>query len=266
MIERHGHFADLARRFAPGDRLCTAMATLLMLAFLSASSAVSAGVVTASRTPSGLESPEQLDAKVLPTGAARAATNRSAHRPSLQKGTLLVASRYLADPNFARAVVLLVDHGAHGAMGLIINRPTRVSLDMVFPEVVPPLLARHHRLYIGGPVAPEQVTLLLRSDRQLQDAAHVFADIFFSVSEDRLRQLLSTSPERESFHAYVGYAGWGPGQLEDEVGRGDWHLVSPDSRTVFDAEPSEIWHELLRENAGLWVRRSARPLLSRYTP
>jgi putative AlgH/UPF0301 family transcriptional regulator len=97
--------------------------------------------------------------------------------------------------------------------------------------------------------------LLLCSDRQLQDTAHVFANIFFSASEDTLRQLLARSDDRERFHAYVGYAGWGPGQLEQEVMRGDWHLVSPDARTVFDAEPSEIWHELLRQSAGLWVQR-----------
>ena len=153
--------------------------------------------------------------------------------------------------------MLLVDYGAHGAMGIIINRPTRLSLAKVFPSIAP-LGSHQYKLYIGGPVSPGQIVLLLRTDRPLRDTAHVFANIFFSASEDTLRQLLLSSDHGEGFHAYRGYAGWGPGQLEDEVGRGDWYLVSADSRSLFEMEPSEIWHELLHQSAGLWVQNAAR--------
>jgi putative transcriptional regulator len=228
------------------------------------SSALSAHVVTTLPIHSMVKLPGQLDSadKAI---AAVGVKEHASHQPTLQKGALLVASRYLVDPNFAKAVVLLLDYGAHGAMGLIINRPTRVSLSKVFPSIVP-LLTREDKLYLGGPVAQERIVLLLRTDRRLKNASHVFANIFFSASEDTLREVLAGSGRTERFHAYVGYAGWGPGQLEDEVRQGDWHLLSPDARTVFDAEPSEIWHELLRESAGLWVRRSDRPFSGRSAP
>ncbi|MFZ0254113.1 MAG: YqgE/AlgH family protein [Gammaproteobacteria bacterium] len=264
MIEIHAHLADVAPQLVGfrGYRFCTAL--LLMLAFLCLSGALSAHIAATSRTPIVVKSSGQLDSPEE-SGSAVEAKNIPSYRPSLQRGTLLVASRYLADPNFAKAVVLLVDYGAHGAMGLIINRPTRTSLSKVFPAITP-LLSRQDRLYIGGPVAQEQIVLLLRTERHPKEAAHVFANIFFSANEDTLRQVLSGSEQGESFHAYVGHAGWGPGQLEDEVSRGDWHLVLPDSRIVFDAEPSEIWHELLRQSAGLWVQRSDELFLSGYAP
>lgn len=265
MIALHAHPADVAPRFVGfrGQRCCTTL--LLSLAFLCLSAALSAHAVTTSRTPIMVKSPEPLGSPMA-SGAAMEAMNIPAYRPTLQRGTLLVASRYLADPTFAKAVVLLVDYGAHGAMGLIINRPTRTRLAKVFPGITP-LFSRQDKLYLGGPVAQERLGLLLRTDRHLKEAAHVFANIFFSsASEDTLKRLLSGSEQGENFHAYRGHAGWGPGQLEDEVSRGDWHLVSPDSRIVFDAEPSEIWHELLRQSAGLWVQRGDHRFLSGYAP
>lgn len=255
MMKLRAYPANTPRRFTGVG--CGWYATMLLVLLCTGS--VRLAPAAAAFPAHALQSARQLDG-VNSASASWEAQSRPAYRATLQKGTLLVASRYLADPNFARAVVLLVDYGAQGAMGLIINRPTGLTLSEVFPAIGPRFSARH-RLYVGGPVAPEQVMLLFRTEQQPKNTVHVFGDIFLGASADSLRQVLSRSEHGESFHAYVGYAGWGPGQLEDEVSRGDWHLLSPDSRTVFDAEPSEIWHELLRQSTGLWVRRGGGLLL-----
>ncbi len=256
MIEPRAYVASSAGRFSSVRHgLCAAA---LLLGLLHVSSVMSLPAAT-SYAHSALKSAHQLD-RVDEAGASRGANSRPVDRATLQKGTLLVASRYLADPNFARAVVLLVNYGARGAMGLIINRRTGLSLGKVLPAIAP-LLGHQDRLYVGGPVAQEQVLLLFRTDRQPKNTAHVVGHIFFGASEDSLREVLSRSKQGERFHAYLGYAGWGPGQLEDEVSRGDWHLVSADAGTAFDAEPSDIWHDLLRQSTGLWVRRGGDPFL-----
>lgn len=175
------------------------------------------------------------------------------HQSELRKGIFLVASRYLGDPNFAETVVLLVNYGVGGAMGVVINRPTNVMLSKVFPAISQ-LVGRQDLLYLGGPVAQDRILLLMRTAQQLNGAEHVFEDIFVSISETDLQVMLSRPDPRERFHAYVGYAGWGPGQLEDEIARGDWHPIAASADTVFDADPSEIWQELLQQSAGFWVR------------
>lgn len=173
-------------------------------------------------------------------------------RPTLEKGVFLVASRELADPNFSQSVVLLVDYGLRGAMGIVINQPTKVMLAEVIPAISQ-LADRQDPLYLGGPVARDQILLLMRTHRRPADAAHVFADIFFSASETALKQVLEQQDSNDHFHAYLGYAGWAPGQLEDEVARGDWYISAGQAATVFEQEPSEIWNKLIQQNSGLWV-------------
>lgn len=174
-------------------------------------------------------------------------------RTTLKKGVFLVASRELADPNFAQTVVLLVDYSSHGAMGIVINQPTEVMLTEVIPAISQ-LADRQEPLYLGGPVARDRILLLMRTHHRPVDAAHVFGDIFFSASQMALKQMLAQEDPDNYFHAYLGYAGWAPGQLEDEVARGDWYISAGQATVVFDQEPSEMWNRLIQQNSGLWVR------------
>lgn len=169
------------------------------------------------------------------------------------KGMFLIASRALADPNFVETVILLLEYDRSGALGLIINRPTRVRLSHLLPEV-DELESRDDLVYEGGPVARQQVLLLLRSRERPPDSGRIFADTWVSSSLVTLRALAGGELSGDSFHAFVGYAGWAPGQLDSEVARGDWHIVPADEVAVFDREAGEIWPELIRENAGQWVR------------
>ena len=163
----------------------------------------------------------------------------------LSAGKLLVASRQIKDPRFSETVILLVEYSIHGAVGLIINRPTEVTLSTMWPDVAG-LKDRNETFFIGGPVGMNRMMLLIQSGRRPADAHGVFNDVYASTSMTTLRQLTDDPAKGERFKAYVGYAGWIASQLDQEVSRGDWHIMDADVRTIFDKDPSEVWHELIR--------------------
>ncbi len=138
-------------------------------------------------------------------------------------------------------------------MGVIVNRRTDLTLSSVLPDIEE-LAERSDQLFVGGPVASSQITLLIRAVDPPRNSQHVFNDVYFSGSLATLMDYLQSQELVRAMHAYAGYAGWGPGQLEGEVGRGDWNLVSADAETVFSESPEEMWPELIRESSGLWVR------------
>jgi putative transcriptional regulator len=205
-----------------------------------------------------------------PSGMARGTLNRvkgPARRldqaPVLGKGVFLVASRRLRDPNFNKTVVLIVAHGEDGALGVVLNRPTPMRLAALLPDMEG-LGDREERVFIGGPVAIERVTLLLRAASPPVDSLRVFGEVYFSGSVTTLEQALSEEPPVSGMQAYAGHAGWGPGQLEDEVQRGDWYVAKPDAAIVFSEAPEKLWRQLIDVQSGVWVRNSS-PLWGRST-
>lgn len=241
---------------------------LLGACWLSATSAAPAvDLCSACPRPAALATPPargMASLNVPPSGIAGGSPNRvkrSAQRlngaPVLGKGVFLVASRGLHDPNFSKTVVLIVAHGEDGAMGVVLNRPTPVRLGALLPDVEG-LEESHEPVFIGGPVAIERVTLLLRAASPPVDSLQVFGDVYFSGSITTLEQALSEEPPVSGMQAYAGHAGWGPGQLEGEVRRGDWHLVKADAAMVFSEAPQEIWRQLIDVHSGVWVRNGGR--------
>jgi putative transcriptional regulator len=172
---------------------------------------------------------------------------------ALLKGKFLVASRNIRDPRFSETVILLLQYGVGGAMGLIISKPTGVKLSEVFPEMKG-LKGRADTVYDGGPVDRNQLFLLMRSGSQPTDSLQIFGDVYASSSLAALEQMIGRSGKKEKFRLYVGYAGWAAGQLDREVSRGDWHVLQADADTIFDKKSSEIWPELFRRSSAQWVR------------
>jgi len=171
----------------------------------------------------------------------------------IAKGRFLVASRQLKDPNFLETVLFLIDYDRNRAMGLVINRPTTVKLATLLPEIKG-LEERADTVYVGGPVARNQMRLLIRSGSQPDESHLVFEDIYVSSSRTLLERMIDHGDRGEGFRAYAGYAGWSPGQLDREVSRGDWHVFRADADTVFSKEPSEIWPEFIRRMSLKWVK------------
>ena len=137
-------------------------------------------------------------------------------KAQLGKGIFLVASPNLRDPNFRQTVVLLCEHGAEGALGVVVNRPTAMSVSEALPQM-PVLEGQRHVLFSGGPVQPNQVMLLYRLEQLPDNSHHVFDGVCLGGDMDLVDKILTTDHGREAFRAYVGYSGWGPGQLESEM-------------------------------------------------
>jgi putative transcriptional regulator len=170
----------------------------------------------------------------------------------LAPGSFLVASRKLGDPNFYQTVILILRYGQDGAAGLVINRPLKVKLSNVMPEIEE-LAQRKENLFLGGPVEPGKILLLLKSAAKPEDSIPVFGDVYVSSSRKELKRLIKSTNKSEKFRIYAGYAGWAPGQLESECSRGDWHVLKADAETVFEKKSLEIWQELIHRFTANWV-------------
>jgi putative transcriptional regulator len=175
-----------------------------------------------------------------------AADLREAKGEAPSAGMLLVARRELYDPYFAGSVVLLLEHGSDGTLGLIVNRRFHITLADAVPDLGVPE-AEQHRMFFGGPLGTHQVFMLLRNDKPVPDAHHVAADIYFSADREVLNKALEDSMPRNALHFYLGYASWTAGQLKREIASGSWYLIPGDSGVVFDTTIEELWKRLIDE-------------------
>jgi len=180
---------------------------------------------------------------LLLVAAAAGALLPAAGAEAPEAGKLLVASRALRDPNFRRSVILLLGYGRDGAMGLVVNRPAEARLTDVL-HGVDDLATDQDVVFWGGPVTEGEVFVLLRAPEPPEGATRVFADVHASRRIDLLRRLLAADPA-PSFRVFAGYAGWGPGQLDGEIERGDWHVLRADSSAVFGSAPEAEWDRLV---------------------
>ncbi|MHC4103967.1 MAG: YqgE/AlgH family protein [Planctomycetota bacterium] len=172
---------------------------------------------------------------------------------TLAKGKFLVAGRQLYDPNFSETVILLTSYDWHGAMGLVINRPSDIKLSKMLPDIKG-IRRYNDSIYIGGPVERDQLVMIIRSDSQYADTLKVSDDIYVSMSRKVLQQLVKNAETGEKFRVYAGYSGWASGQLEHEVDRGDWHIIDADAETVFDKDSTLIWQKLINRSSAQWVK------------
>lgn len=159
---------------------------------------------------------------------------------------LLVAMPQLLDPNFYRTVVLLVHHDEQGAFGLVLNRKTEISM----PEICRALEVRWGGaskavVHWGGPVQPNTGWMLFGDGGQASDPSIVplQAGLNFVGSIEAMSELTAKPPAH--FHLYLGYAGWGPGQLETEMAQGAWLAAPAAPKWIFDAPHAELWKQVL---------------------
>ena len=183
--------------------------------------------------------------------------------PGADVPMFLVARRSMGDPRFAQTVLLLVKHGTEGTLGLVINRPTQLLLSQVAPDLKG-VGGTKHVVFLGGPVNPEVILYLVRSRSAPEDGEKVLDDVYFGVTREPLEGLLSGGTPASALRVYAGYAGWGPGQLEAEMARGDWLLVPADASRVFAKDPDHLWRDLIeeREPAGNLVHNDPDRLLA----
>lgn len=162
------------------------------------------------------------------------------------RGRFLIAGKRLQDPNFCKSVVLLVEHGPDGAMGIIVNRPSTVTVANALSDhfQLPPT---DDLVYIGGPVEPSALFILHNRDEFHGNENSIVPGLFVGNSPDIFESVVRSSTEDETdmqFRIYCGCAGWGPGQLEDEMDRGDWFLLNATAESLFQDDPYEVWDDL----------------------
>src|SRR5688572_12556802 len=156
------------------------------------------------------------------------------------RGKLLIASPVLADPNFARSVVLITEHGDDGAMGIVLNRPADAEVAEVLPELSD--IAVEEPIFVGGPVQPEALVVLGEFSDPEKAAWIVVADVGL-VSADTDIEELPASVRRG--RVYAGFSGWGPGQLESELEEDAWIIEPPIPPELFPDDPATLWSDVL---------------------
>jgi putative transcriptional regulator len=162
-------------------------------------------------------------------------------------GSLLISSATLVDPNFARCVLLVLESNEDGSLGVILNNPSETPVDEVLVQwrdvVNPPGV-----FFRGGPVELNAALALgALLDRSAEDAPSGWRQVSGTLGmidldcppDDFLGRL-------SGLRIYAGYAGWGAGQLDDEIAEGSWHVVPAQRSDLFSDNPDRLWHDILR--------------------
>ena len=152
----------------------------------------------------------------------------------------LVAREELPDPDFADSIVLVMNNLGPAPIGIILNRPTQVTVPQLFPELKG-LTHLHDRVYFGGPVEFGSVWFLFRSAKPSDNAIQVFDDIYLSSSRELLVKLLNRDKPMEGLRIFIGRSSWAPGQLEEEIAQGAWGLERVQADQIFNRKSDHPW-------------------------
>ena len=172
------------------------------------------------------------------------------------RGKLLLAGPLLKDPNFDRAVVLITEHTEDGAMGLVLNRPSAAAVADAVPDLSW-IADASDIVFVGGPVAPNGVIVLAEWADPSQAVVLVEDDLGFVPGDGDDTDELAAAVRRA--RVYAGHAGWGPGQLEDELAEEAWIVETPLREELFSDEPEGLWAAVLRRKGREFALLSTMP-------
>jgi putative transcriptional regulator len=165
-----------------------------------------------------------------------------------EKGRLLISEPFLPDPNFERTVVLLCEHNEEGSFGFVLNKPAMVKVSEVMDE----LRNFDHKIFIGGPVQQDTLHFIHRNNGEIEGGAEVREGIYWGGNFENVLFLTDTQqlmPTHIKF--FLGYSGWSPGQLEQELEEDSWivcDFVTED--IMFETEPEAMWRKALGNMGG----------------
>jgi len=165
---------------------------------------------------------------------------------SYGKGSFLIANPVLGDPNFSRSVVLLCDHNDEGSFGLVVNRKAGLRASEIFQQAEF-LTGYDNEVFVGGPVAQSQVFYLVRSPMPLAELDHVCDSIYLGMSWEALEKVYAEleNPEQD-LRFYMGYSGWGGGQLAGEMEHRSWLTCNAQEHHIFGDPESNIWARVVK--------------------
>jgi len=164
------------------------------------------------------------------------------------QGRLLVAAPSLYDPNFFRSVVLVLEHGEDGALGVVLNRPSDTAVGETLPNW-DHVASEPGVVFVGGPVSPDAAIGVARVGTT--DDADGWAPLFGHLGTvDLGRDPIQLPVDVQNLRVFAGYAGWSEGQLDGELDAGGWFVLDAAPDDVFTAEPDRLWVSVLRRQGG----------------
>ncbi len=173
------------------------------------------------------------------------------------RGRLVVASPAMLDPSFHKTVVLLLEHGEEGALGLVLNRATEMPVGEPLPAWEAHA-AQPAVVFVGGPVQRSSAICLGRSEPAVRSSG--WAPVFADIGTVDLNEEPGGVPGISGVRVFAGHAGWGPLQLEDEIDEGAWVPCDATPADVLDPDPDLLWTRVVERQDGVV------PLLARFPP
>lgn len=170
----------------------------------------------------------------------------------ISKGTFLVASKKLANSSFRETVILITHYSQYGTSGLAVNRPSKFALNKVFPQLKQ-LQDNEDELYLGGPVSSDSIFVLLQTRQPAEGMQKITDDFYFSPGIQSLTHNKPGADTQKNTRAFAGYSGWTPGQLENEIRRGDWLVIQSDPKIIFSQDDESLWKQLHHIWSGTWI-------------
>lgn len=177
-------------------------------------------------------------------------------------GKILIAEPLLGDPNFDRSIVLLAEHNENGTVGFVLNRPVEIAFDDLvvdFPEF-------DAKIFEGGPVQGDNLFFLHRRGDLLPGSEKIMEGVFWGGDLEILKEMISLDmigPEDIRF--FLGYSGWSPGQLSEELEQKSWLVADSNSALVFNRDSESLWSAIMRQLGGeyaLWHNAPLDPSLN----
>lgn len=153
---------------------------------------------------------------------------------------LLVGKADLPDDDFAGSIVLVMNNLGPAPVGIVVNRPTRITVPKLFPDITH-LAQLSDKVYFGGPVEFGAIWFLVRAATPPEHAKQAFDGVYLSADRELLLKLLGRPKPMDGLRIFIGHAGWAPGQLESEINRGAWTLQRTDPDAIFNGKSEHLW-------------------------
>jgi len=159
------------------------------------------------------------------------------------KGSILISEPFLQDANFKRSVIIITEHNTEGTVGYVLNRPIDVPLSQALTDFP----AFDTNLYYGGPVQTDTLHFIHREGNIIEGSAEIVEGAYWGGNFESLRVLVDTNQIKpEDIRFYIGYSGWGPGQLVDEIKEKSWIVTPAKKEFLFLDDPANMWREILK--------------------